>query len=328
MHLQSTFGQDTFLRSPLVRGFVALLIRWCWRCSDSRAGLVVCYHSIRDTPEKRTPELVPSIGVPLFRKQLAHLRKAYRVVPLAQVREAAKDRRRGQRFPIAISFDDDLASHASSAVPELRRAGLPATFFLSGASLTRPYCFWWEDLQALVSKGQTLNLRRLAHVQPAITMGNLKGVAASIERLAPEERDEVASELRELASPPPEKAGIRANEVQKIARMGFEVGFHTRGHYLLTNLSDQQVHDQLCDGRKELEAVTGQPMRALAYPHGGADRRVALAARTAGYTEAFTSEPTAITPTANPHLLGRVDASPTSRGHLALMLARALALRS
>ena len=43
-----------------------------------------------------------------FERQMRHLRRCYRVVKAAEILEAAGNRRRGRRFPVAITLDDDL----------------------------------------------------------------------------------------------------------------------------------------------------------------------------------------------------------------------------
>ena len=68
----------------------------------------------------------------------------------ADILGAIRSRRRGERFPVAITFDDDLPEHVHEALPALRAAGVKATFFLNGASLDAPHAFWWEDLQRAV----------------------------------------------------------------------------------------------------------------------------------------------------------------------------------
>ena len=197
------------------------------------------------------------------------------MVSLTRLGETIAKRPRFGRFPLAITFDDDLDSHAKLALMELQEVGLPACFFLSGASLSAPFGFWWEDLQRLAD-------RRLAAVLPSglsVRPGaDLHQTAAQIERLEPDARDQVGRELHRLAGPWSEDAGMRAAEVRKIADAGFEIGFHTRGHYLLTTLSDARLDAELHDGRDELMALTEQPVEWLAYPHGKADGRVAAAA--------------------------------------------------
>jgi hypothetical protein len=117
------------------------------RRSTRQAGLALVYHRIGEPPGDPRYELVPALSTRLFETQLNHLRTAYRVVPPSQLLEATLERRAGDRFPVALTFDDDLRSHIDIVGPALQRAGLPAAFFLCGASLDASHSFWWEDLQ-------------------------------------------------------------------------------------------------------------------------------------------------------------------------------------
>ena len=54
------------------------------------------------------------------------------------------------RPAVAVTFDDDLPSHAEHALPVLRELGVPATFFLSGRALHGLGAYWFQHLEALL----------------------------------------------------------------------------------------------------------------------------------------------------------------------------------
>ena len=58
-------------------------------------------------------------------------------------------------------------------------------------------------------------------------------VTAVIEDLPPRDRDRFASRLDEPVGQDPRIPGMRAAEVRELAGEGFEIGFHTAGHYSL-----------------------------------------------------------------------------------------------
>jgi hypothetical protein len=62
----------------------------------------------------------------------------------------------------------------------------------------------------------------------------------------------------------------------------------------------------------------------ISYPHGKANRRVAKAARAAGYSRGFTGSAEAVGAQTDPLLLGRHDPGVGTVGDLALALARAV----
>jgi peptidoglycan/xylan/chitin deacetylase (PgdA/CDA1 family) len=288
------------------------VVPWLARRSAKRVGLALVYHRIGDPAGDPRYELVPALGTRLFEAQLRHLRSTYRIVAPSRLLEAARARRRGARFPVAITFDDDLLSHVDVAAPALLRARIAAGFFLTGSRLDGPRSFWWDDLQSLVDRrNASRGLRSLPEFDLALALqgrpGAIHEAAAVIERLPPERRDAVAEELRLHARDRGEVFGLR--EIHALAAAGFEIGFHTLGHYLLPTLGDAALSAALTDGREQLEAVVGRPVTMIAYPHGKADHRVAAAARAAGYELGFTAWAEPAGAHADPLMIGRLEAT-------------------
>lgn len=289
------------------------------RLSGRRLGVALVYHRVGDPPGDLGRELVPALGASLFSAQVRHLSLRYRLVPSSELLQAARTRRRGERFPVAITFDDDLSSHVQSAVHLLDSAGVTATFFLGGASLYAPQRFWWERLQLAVDRG--LDLSSALPELPAGGRAGIHALAEAIESLPSRERREVDAALRSLVGPDTADAGLQAEDVEHLARSGFEIGFHTRRHDRLPPLEDDELAAAMREGRAELEQIVGKPLRTIAYPHGRADARVAAAARAAGFETGFTGLPGLVTHDADPLLLGRLSPSYSSVGELAYELA-------
>jgi peptidoglycan/xylan/chitin deacetylase (PgdA/CDA1 family) len=307
----------------LGRGMAGWLARYVrLRMSARRAGIALVYHRVGHPAGEPARELVPTLDSRLFEAQLAHLTERYRVVSSSVLPAASSRRRRWERYPVAITFDDDLGSHVVAAMPPLRRAGLPATFFLSGASLDRPYRFWWERLQAAVDQGVELasvlgpGLRPAAH--------GIHAWAEAIESSSAEERAYATAALAERIGPDPPDAGMRREDVASLADAGFEIGFHTLRHDPLPSLEDESLELALREGRAELERVVGRRLTAISYPHGRADARVALAAGRAGFEQGFTGVAAAVTPSGDPLLLPRVEAMQTTLQDFALQIVAAL----
>lgn len=298
---------------------VARVLAWAARWSRRRAGVAVVYHGVAERTGDPAREMVPPHGRRLFEAQARHLAACYRVVPAGDLPSAVAARRRGERFPVSITFDDDLRSHLQLAVPVLQRLGVPATFFLSGASLGGPRAFWWERLQAAVDA----NLPVAALLPAGLAPGDRTSIhelGTAIDRLPPDERDAVAERLRSALGADPSDSGLRASDVAALAAGGFEVGFHTLRHDRLPRLDDAALVRALDDGRTALAAIVGRELRTIAYPYGDADGRVAAAARAANYTTGFTTLPVAVRPGDDRLLLGRVEPSFRSAGRFALRL--------
>jgi peptidoglycan/xylan/chitin deacetylase (PgdA/CDA1 family) len=283
--------------------------------------VALVYHRVGDPPGDLARELLPALASRLFAEQVRYLSTRYRVVPASRLLEAASERRPGEPFPVAITFDDDLRSHVETAVPILLRVEAPATFFLTGTCLRRPHRFWWERLQK--ARDRNLDLGPLGIGGPDADIHEL---GRAIEALPPRRIDELDAALGRLVGPDPPDAGLRAEHVAALVADGFEIGFHTRRHYPLPGLAAADLDAAMVEGRAELEEAAGGRLTTIAYPHGRADARVAAAARAAGFSAGFTGTPGPVTPTSNPLLLCRVSPSYASVGELALDVA--LAVRS
>jgi peptidoglycan/xylan/chitin deacetylase (PgdA/CDA1 family) len=312
-----------------LRALLARLLLDPLRLSGRRLGLAVMYHTVAQRTGDPARELVPPHGSGLFEAQLRHLGAHFRLVPASGLLAAVRERRRGERFPVAVTFDDDLRSHVRTAAPALRGLGAPATFFVCGASLDGPRRFWWEALQAALDRGEGRAARRLVEERCGGLPGSdgvplIRRLAAALEGLAPAEREAVMGRLEPLAGPVPQDAGMPAEDVRALAGAGFEIGFHTLRHDRLTSLGEEDLSRALSDGLERLEGILGRRAALISYPHGRADGRVAAAAYEAGFRCGFTSRPEAVTSGSNPLLLGRVEPSFRSSGHLALQLAACL----
>lgn len=299
------------------------------RLGERQVGFVLVYHAIAEAIQSGEREIVPPHPPRLFARQLRHLARWYRIVPATNLVEAVAARRRGERFPVAITFDDDLREHVSTALPVLRREGATATFFLCGNALDRPLSFWWQRLQRAVDEGVT-EARALVAARSPIPLepnAGIRRLAFAVEEMTPDERRAVSEELARLAGPDPHDAGLREADVRELVASGMAVGFHTLRHDALTQLGDAQLLDAVRAGHAELEAVVGRPLDAIAYPHGRADERVAAVARGAGYRHGFAGEGTPVRPDVDPLLVPRMTPSYRSVGHFGLQLILALMSR-
>jgi peptidoglycan/xylan/chitin deacetylase (PgdA/CDA1 family) len=296
---------------------IAHLLVAAARTSGRRAAVALVYHRVGDPAGDPRQELVPALGEELFAAQVRHLASSHRLVVASELVAATRDRRRGERFPVAITFDDDLSSHVDAAAPILSAAGATATFFVSGASLHGPHRFWWERLQAALD--DDLDLSSLG-LDPVPRKRTIHEAGVQIQSLPPQSREALEARLIELVGPDPVESGLRADALRRLAGFGVEIGFHTRCHHVLLALDDSELAEAMRDGRSELEDVVG-PLRTISYPHGLADARVAAAARTSGFETGFTGVPAAVVEDSDPLLLGRLGPSYTSVGELAFDVA-------
>jgi peptidoglycan/xylan/chitin deacetylase (PgdA/CDA1 family) len=287
------------------------------------------YHKVGDPQEPTGGRLVPALGTRLFEAQLRHFDRHYRLVLASELVEAACSRGRRSRVPLAITFDDDLRAHFEVAAPIMERLGVPATFFVGGASLEGPHPFWWQLLQRALDLGMSPHDELLgpARQREAPSPQMLpRELARGVRLLSPLERDELTAGLLERVGGESPEPGLQEPELARLSAAGFELGFHTLRHEHLSLLGERELVGALVDGRERIERIAGRRLATIAYPFGDVDERVARAAEAVGYRFGFTTVPARFEDGTHPLLIGRFQPSYRSAGHTAMELARALAL--
>jgi peptidoglycan/xylan/chitin deacetylase (PgdA/CDA1 family) len=289
------------------------------RSSPAARGAALVFHAVAPGGGDPHLEIDPALTVERLDAVIGHLARRYALVRAAELPSAVRARPAGARVPIAVTFDDDLVSHREHAAPVLRRHDAVATAFLCGA--TEP--FWWQLLQAAVDR-RAIAEDALPHVDPELVRGSLERRPAAIRRLAkaiedlrPAERDRQTAVLAQAVPDRPRVLGPDGGGA--LAAAGWEIGFHTRRHDLLTTLDDAAL-------RVAVARVGGaRDARTFAYPHGKATAREARAASDAGYVAAYTGRDEVLTDRTDDHLIGRLQPDTATAGRFALGLARALA---
>jgi peptidoglycan/xylan/chitin deacetylase (PgdA/CDA1 family) len=292
------------------------------RRSPAIRGAAIVWHAITTSP-MREPllEIDPPLQAERFEQIAGYLARHYALVRAADLPAAARSRQAGDRVPIALTFDDDLASHRDHAARILERHDARATAFLCGTD--EP--FWWQLLQVAIDE-QTFSSGELPGIERETVAAALarqpraiRRLAKAIEDLPPRERDAVTARLREAVPELPPTLG--RDGAQALASSGWEIGFHTRRHDLLTALDDDAL-------RAALDPQQAGGARTLAYPHGKATAREARAARAAGYVAAYTGRDEVYDERTDDHLIGRLQPDTDTLGRFALHLARALSAPS
>jgi peptidoglycan/xylan/chitin deacetylase (PgdA/CDA1 family) len=301
----------------------ATVLRWRLRASPTPVAGALVYHQTFSAGP-RGEQVVSGIAAAVLERHLRHLRRSYELVTASELHDAMRARRRGGPVPIAVTFDDDLASHVEVVAPLVRRLGCPASFFLTGAGLDGPHGFWWQRLQAAADRGLDPRPALRAAGLPVGAGQPLVSVAAEIERASVSGRAAAAAALLRLIGEDPPDYRLTRAQVRALAQGGSEIGFHTRDHRPLPALADDELEVALRDGRDALAAAAGRPLHTIAYPHGHGNERVAAAARAAGYTDGFGGPDGPITARSDRLLLGRLELLLETAGAFEHALARVL----
>ena len=196
-----------------------------------------------------------------------------------------------------ITFDDGYADNHDLAAPILRRAGVPATFFVATAFPDSGTMFWWDRVALMMRRCAkdfiTLAYPTLLSVEPRRDpTGAAERVCRAVMRSSPPDLPRLWEELERATGvlvADDEQRAIAArtimswDQIRALHSSGFDVQSHSHDHLILSTLSPEAVKRDLDRSADMLRQTLRQDAQSIAYPAGqgllGMERRGPAEAR-------------------------------------------------
>ncbi|MCX6344056.1 MAG: polysaccharide deacetylase family protein [Armatimonadetes bacterium] len=83
---------------------------------------------------------------------------------------------------------------------------------------------------------------------------------------------------------------MNAAQIRELSDAGFEIGSHTITHAHLTDISDEQLQQEVTDSKNAIEDIIGKEVVSFSYPYGNFDERIVAAVKAAGYQNAVSAK--------------------------------------
>lgn len=145
---------------------------------------ILMYHRIHPDPSTDTPAIHPT----LFERQISHLAKRFRPLPLKELVETLEQGRRIPSGTVVVTFDDGTEDNFTEAFPVLKRYEVPATIFLIAENVGREGLLKEEQIRQMQKGGidfgsHTLNHAYLPDLPLAEVDRQLRGSKERLEKL-------------------------------------------------------------------------------------------------------------------------------------------------
>lgn len=271
---------------------------------------ILAYHRVLDPAEHDLDAVEPGMFVTreTFRAHLDFLRRRYRIVPLTEVVRQLLTGEKPQRGAVALTFDDAWLDTYQVAYPLLRAAGLPATVFVPTGLVDAGHRFWFSRaagaIKEIYRRREMLRaafpdekMPAEAHFVMDVLAENpsrtsyFQRIMAGCKDLTDEARGTTLAFLEILAEKADEPRSDLADweQLRLMNRDVFEIGSHTVGHRLLTQLDGESVKRELMESRDTIAARFGKPPASFCYPNGNYTPSITRHVARAGYACAVTT---------------------------------------
>lgn len=219
-----------------------------------------------------------------FDRQVAILKESFSIIDTMDLARYREEGRPLPPNPVLLTFDDGYRDNLTLALPLLKKHAIKAVFFVPTGFVGAGKLFAWESISALVARCRRREIRiaypesmqfdlrdessRLYAARTLISVGRTRpGVDEKrfLSELATAcEVPWDASIERTIA----EELILDWDGVRALVDAGMDVQSHGHSHALFPFIPAEQILKEACESRQVLEARTGHPQVAIAYPAG------------------------------------------------------------
>lgn len=243
-------------------------------------GIILAYHRV--APAEAVSPLLKDLSVQSssFERQLAYLKRDYKVISLEQALEYVKNGSNSLNNTVVITFDDAYEDNYLYAFPVLRKYGLPATIFVSTGFIGNKGVFWWERLGDMLETTQKkMVVFSFKNKNYCFKLGaNKRTVFFSIMQLFKEsscaDQKNLIKLLQEAFDVPDIQKNSRClswKQMQEMSEYNITFGSHTHSHCALSSVSHVQLAEEIRKSKELIESNLKKRVTLFAYPFGEKD---------------------------------------------------------
>lgn len=308
-------------------------------------AVVLTYHRVLREPEISRTHSHPAIIVKSdsFALHLSVLTSLFRVLTLDEFVDHFCNTRPLPSRSCLVTFDDGWHDNYTEAFPILRNYSVPATIFLPTDFIGGQQMFWQECLSRILIDVAN------STTGPATDCMNRLGLSALFALPDVEKRDLIRQYVMSLKAKPldeiysvidfitrslnnnqnylPSVDGFMDWTQVKLMNIGgITFGSHGTSHRILTQLSPDEVLEELTCSRRAISEKLGYDVVAIAYPNGDCDDRICTIANKAGFKVGFSTERGFAKADDNPLKIRRINIHEHAAHNKPLFLARILGI--
>ena len=237
---------------------------------------IIAYHRICEIDEYNDKELV-SASCKEFEKQVIYIKKHYNAISFSELIECIRNKSSFPKNALIITFDDGFADNYINAFPILKKHQLSATFFISTGYIDTKETFWFNLLSRLVktNAGGVFNIENSEFCisndlkEQEILLLDLLVLLKNrpnLKRL--EILNDLTSQLSNRGPCDPLSLPMTWENIKEMGKYKIEFGSHTVTHPILSQLTEQELENEIRTSKKDLEEHLGRKIQTISYPEG------------------------------------------------------------
>jgi peptidoglycan/xylan/chitin deacetylase (PgdA/CDA1 family) len=272
--------------------------------------VIMMYHRVLSKKELNGPFIQPGMYVKndVFEMQMKFLKEYFEIISFTQLLDlwGKKAWDTSKRYCV-ITFDDGWLDNYLYAFPVLKKYNIPATIFLPTAFIGTNEWFWPDKMSHLLWHYYRDSVRQKHRelVNPVkdkywwLVNSNGKSVGERIEatlekckELPPNDVDSILGDMKTALRVefPDKRLLLNWSEIEEMSKHDISFGSHSSTHKFLTNISAEEVRQEIEDSQHVLQDRDINYIPVFCYPNGNYTQKIAEQTKQAGYVAAVSTQ--------------------------------------
>lgn len=232
---------------------------------------ILMYHRISENPNGE------GISADQFRQQVDIIKKYFLPMTLRDLMHA-HDAEKVPEHAVVVTFDDGYSDFADIAYPILKRAGVPATLFVTTGFVNGDLWLWPDQLRYVLQHSAVDEVaidgmpnKVCLSLDPNKAWHRIADFCLGIsnnEKLELIDRLFVELGVQKPKSVPDYYRPLNWDQLRSMSKEGLDIGSHSISHPILTKLSHDNLIIELAESRNLLESKIDCPVLSFCYPNG------------------------------------------------------------
>lgn len=243
-------------------------------------SVLTLHHVCPDSqPSEFAPNSILNVTPEFLAAAILRIREAgFEIISICEFDERMQARTFENPF-VVITLDDGYRDNYDYAYPVFLEHRVPFCIYLCTGVLNRTANLWWRDLEMMISESERIKVPApgggiVEHRTRTVRQKNhvFEKIYWELRRMPLQQQLDTARELNNLNptdGDSSQDAPLDSAMIQDMQSSGLlTLGAHTVSHYALSKLSEDEVTQEIEDGRAAIAAMTGVSPEHFAYPFG------------------------------------------------------------
>ena len=244
-----------------------------------------------------------------FERHMAFLKKTFHVIGMNDFVSNISAHKKQVSNSCLITFDDGWVDNYNNAFPILKKNNIKATIFLPINYIGKENNFWQEKLGHILTflvqnknkySTKFRDIPEITNIVNSPDSMQKKLIMALIFKTKKSGHKNIQLMINNLLTliPTDEHENI-SNKIDhyiswdnanEMLESNVSFGSHAASHFVLTDLSKEQVNRELTDSRQLIKSRLNCDILSVAYPNGNYSSDICAIAKSAGYIAGFTTK--------------------------------------